>query len=359
MEAPTEEQVADNTGSGTTVDMDYVGAYPSLAVGPDDRVHASYYAKYDWDQPGGGALRHAVREAGSWGDPESVDGDPYAPDTTKDVGQFSGIAVDGGGALHVVYWDVGNADLKYAKLPDGGGPGDWQIETVADLTAVCEDADLKLNGGAVTIGYCDGTQVLLSTKSGGWTSTPVAAATGSTAKVSLQIDGSGTLHAAYFDPSTGEIRYTSGSTNERVATVSGNETRTELVLDGSTPHVVFYDIVGRALKHAVRTGINTWAIETVDTVGDLSYVSDGTTTLGFLQLSALMDRNGNLHVSYFDGNNQDLMHAELSGGSWTIQTLATTGDTGRTSAMAEDSAGTIHIIYRDSDNDDLKYTYLQ
>lgn len=365
---PKTSQASANPSS-TTVDADYIGAYPALAAAPDGRLHASYYAKFDWNQPGGGALRHAVLQNGAW-TPEVVDGNVY--NTSVDVGRFTSIAVDGNGGIHIAYWDVTNADLKYATLPSGGSS--WQIETVADMSAVCEDANLKLNSGKIYIGYCGGGQLLLASKaigtSGGWTSLPVMAVSNdSRIKVSLQFDGANNLHIAFFDPVTKTIQYTFGpaggpfASPVTVATLDSNETRMGLTLDASgSPHVVFYDLTQNTLMHAYNPGTG-WAAAAIAQVGDVS--SGGNTA--YLQLSSLIDHQGRLNVSYFQGTNTSFSDAGLKylvmrSSDWvveTTETLDSSGDVGRTSAMAEDANGTIHIIYRDSTNDDLKYTYIQ
>ena len=373
---PDPSQTTPVNQSGGTVDADYIGAYPSLAAAPDGRLHASYYAKFDWDVPGGGALRHAVLQSGVW-TPEVVEGNVY--DASVDVGQFTSIAVDALGGLHIAYWDVTKKNLRYATLPAGAGAGGWQIETVADLDAVCEDANLKLDAaGNVHIGYCNGTQVLVATKSGGaWTHTTVADLSGpdSHAKVSLEFDGSNILHVAFFDPVTKKIQYTFGPSAgpfpspETVAEVVNNETRMDLTLDADgSPHLVYYDITQGMLMHSYKTGPTTWTLpQVIAQIGDVTSTSDGSPTTGYLQLGSLMDLQGRLHVSYYQGTgaefgNQDLKHVVLRTGDWAaepIETIDDAGDVGRTSAMAEDENGTIHIIYRDSTNNDLKYAYLQ
>ncbi len=96
------------TEPSTVVDCEYIGAYPSLAVAPDGRLHASYYARFDWAQDGGGALNHAVPEEDGW-EYDTVD-------DTGDVGRTSAIAEDSDGTIHMIYRDSSNNDLKYAYL---------------------------------------------------------------------------------------------------------------------------------------------------------------------------------------------------------------------------------------------------
>ncbi len=361
--------------SSATVDPDYIGAFPSLAAAPDGRLHASYYAKFDWNQLGGGALRHAVLQNGAW-TPEVVDGNVY--DQSVDVGRYTSIAVDGDGGIHIAYWDVTNFVLKYATLPAGGSS--WQIEPVADMTAVCEDANLKLNSGKVYIGYCNGSQILLASKtigSPGWSVGQLIAPIGPSphAKVALQFDGANNLHVVFFDPITKEIKYTVGPAGGpflgpvTVATLDSNEIRMGLTLDASGfPHVVFYDLTQNTLMHAYKSG-SAWVVPvTIAQVGDVTSSSDGgASSSSYLHLSSLIDHQGRLNVSYYQGtsnsfSDRGLKYVVLRSSDWlveTTETLDSSGDVGRTSAMAEDANGTIHIIYRDSTNNDLKYTYIQ
>jgi hypothetical protein len=374
------QKSAQTTGtmSGTTVDSDYVGAYPSMTQTPDGRLHATYYAKRDWNSAAGGALRHAVRENGIW-IPETVDGDPDTPNTTVDVGQFTSIAADASGALHVAYWDVGNGALKYARLPPGGGPGPWQIETVASPGAVCQDADLKIDPmtGNVSIAYCDGMQILVATKSGGWSGETAAtlSAPDLRAKVSIQFVANGDLHVAFFDPALKTIRYTARLGGmyqpiEDVATLTENETRMGLTLDGlDRPHVVFYDLFDQTLLHAYWDG-SAWTSppQTLSNVGDVTSAGGGSSTAGYLQLSSLIDNQGRLRVGYFRGpgapsgfGGPGLRVAMLRSSDWMVletETIGEAGDVGRTSAMTEDSNGTIHIVYRDNTKNDMEYAHV-
>jgi hypothetical protein len=367
------------TKSGTTVDSDYIGAYPSMTQTPDGRLHAVYYAKRDWNTAAGGALRHAVRENGIW-IPETVEGDPDTPNTTVDVGQFTSIAADATGALHVAYWDVENGALKYARLPPGGGSGQWQIETVDTLGAVCQDADLMLDPmtGNVSIAYCDGTQILVATKNGGWsweTAAPLSAPD-LRAKVSIQFVANGDLHVAYFDPALAMIRYTARLGGvyqpiEDVAALTDSETRMSLTLDGlDHPHVVFYDIFDQTLLHAYWDG-SAWTSppQTLSNVGDVTLAgSSGSPMAGYLQLSSLMDNQGRLRISYFRGpgapsgfGGPGLRVAMLRSSDWMVQeteTIGEAGDVGRTTSMTEDNNGTIHIVYRNNISNDMEYQAL-
>ena len=380
----SQNQIPGSFFSTSTVDAEYIGAYPSAAMSPvDGSFHASYYSKFDWGTPGGGALKHArLLFNGTWSI-EVVDGKIYdAPD--EDVGQFTNIGVDASGGIHIAYWDITNADLKYATLASGMGQS-WVIETVDNLTAVCEDTDLKINSDIVYIGYCDGSQILLASKNitdtGLWPDPEVVATIGADtrAKVSMQFDSNNDLHAVFFDAFEKKIKYTvrtfgvwSNPADVTPTPLVLNETRMVFLLDASDlPQVIYYDIDGKELLHAYQNGSN-WSRDLVADVGDIIYnASDPiASSVGYISPSGLVDQQGRLHVSYFVGQlssgsfgvgNQDLKHAWKMPDAivWAYETLDGTGDVGRTSAMAEESDGTIHVIYRDSENNDLKYLYIQ
>jgi len=228
--------------------------------------------------------------------------------------------------------------------------------------------------GNVNIAYCDGTQILVATKNGGWSWETAAtlSAPDLRAKVSIRFVANGDLHVAYFDPALMTIRYTARLGGmyqpiEDVATLTESETRMSLTLDGTdVPHVVFYDLFDQTLLHAYRTGTATWTSppQTLSNVGDVTLAGSG----GYLQLSGLMDHQGRLRVGYFRGpgapsgfGGPGLRVAMLRSSDWMTQeteTIGEAGDVGRTSAMTEDNNGTIHIVYRDNMNYDMEYQAL-
>ncbi len=55
--------------------------------------------------------------------------------------------------------------------------------------------------------------------------------------------------------------------------------------------------------------------------------------------------DGRPMMTYFDSNTQDLMFAELTEGSWSLDTVASDGDVGRFSSLAVDGDGTPHVSY--------------
>ncbi|MEW5956180.1 MAG: hypothetical protein AB1801_00530 [Chloroflexota bacterium] len=81
------------------------GRHHSIAVGPQSKVHLSFYDSVEGD------LQYANNVTGSWV--------IYPVDSQGDVGRSNSIAIDSLGFIHISYRDDTNAKLKYATI----GPG--------------------------------------------------------------------------------------------------------------------------------------------------------------------------------------------------------------------------------------------
>jgi hypothetical protein len=125
-----------------------------------------------------------------------------------------------------------------------------------------------------------------------------------------------------------------------------------LDLEGA-PYISYYDIGNGDLRFAKWLGEKsasafTWAVETVDSVGDVGKFS-----------SLAIDANGIAHISYYDDSNNHLKYAQqLEAGGWYTETVDFTGDVGRYSSLALDAEGQPHISYYDGyPNYNLRYAY--
>ena len=139
----------------TTVIVDaggYAGAYSSVAVDGSGRLHVSYFEETTAD------LRYATCAAGctTAGNWQTV-----AADQTGDVGYSTSLALDASGRVHVSYADFTNGDLKYATCAaDCTSPGSWQTTALdhtgnlggEDYTSLAVDAS-----GGVHVSYFDDT----------------------------------------------------------------------------------------------------------------------------------------------------------------------------------------------------------
>lgn len=137
--------------SWQTVQVDAVGSGPSLAVDASGGVHVSYQ---DDGGEGSRSLKYATCSANcvsaaNW-QTLAVDADGFA-------GSFADLAVDGGGRVHVSYNDDANEDLKYATCAAACTIAtSWQVATVDALGAVGEYTSLAVDArGRIHISHRD------------------------------------------------------------------------------------------------------------------------------------------------------------------------------------------------------------
>ena len=135
----------------------YAGAYSSLAVDGSGRLHVSYFEETKGD------LRYATCAADCT---TAANWQTVAADETGDIGYSASLAVDGSGRLHVSYADFTNGDLKYATCAaDCTSPGSWQTTALdhtgnlggEDYTSLAVDAS-----GGVHVSYFDDTNADLN-----------------------------------------------------------------------------------------------------------------------------------------------------------------------------------------------------
>ena len=275
-----------------------VGQYSSIALDSNGKVHISYYDATNQ------TLNYATNASGLWVS-ETVD--------TGNVGQYSSIAVDSGGNVHISYYDATNTNLKYAT----GTFGSWSIETVDD-----------------TVGTDDVGQYS-----------------------SIAVDSGGNVHISYYDATNTNLKYATGTfgswsietVDDTVGTDDVGQYSSIAVDSGGNVHISYYDATNTNLKYATGT-FGSWSIETVDD-------TVGTDDVG--QYSSIaVDSGGNVHISYYDATNTNLKYATGTFGSWSIETVddtVGTDDVGQYSSIAVDSGGNVHISYYDATNTNLKY----
>jgi len=92
-----------------TVDSDgYVGAWSSLALDSNDKVHISYHDYGEATDTGFTKedLKYATNSSGSW--------QTFVIDSAGDVGSYTSIALDSNDKVHISYFADLIGDLKYA-----------------------------------------------------------------------------------------------------------------------------------------------------------------------------------------------------------------------------------------------------
>lgn len=182
-------------------------------------------------------------------------------DSADNVGKYSSLALDSGGAPRISYHDVTNKALKFASFDS-----EWTVSEV-DQSEEC---------GLDT---------------------------------SLALDENDNAHISYYNFS-GELKYMMKSVatwslpqvvdSSGAVSTPGGEGTSLAIADDGTVHISYFDFVNEDLKHAWGTS-GSWSIETVDSNGDVG--SDS---------SLAIAPDGTVHITYYDRDNKDLKHAWLS-----------------------------------------------
>lgn len=141
-------------------------------------------------------------------------------------------------------------------------------------------------------------------------------------------DSTGTLHVAFYDPSTKQLKYASRSAGgdwSGVITVdptSGVGSHLSLALDSKgNPSVAYLDAVNKDLKYARKSG-SSFVVTKVDASGATGYHP----SLAFNAANKPL-------ISYYDASRMDLRLATLST-KWTLKSLDSAGKTGLFTSLA-------------------------
>ena len=275
--------------------------------------------------------------------------------STANVGGANSTALDALGNPHVSYFDLTNANLKYARRASGV----WTKETAdGSSNSVGSDTSIEIDAnGNPHISYYDGTlgDLKYAWKSGGIWNREVADAPNVVGRFSsLELDALGNPHVSYFDQTSANLKYawkSGGAWSTETADASANSVgqHCSLALDASgNPHVTYLDQNNWVLKHAWKS-MGIWSIETADS-GTYNEVFLGTFT------SLAIDASGNLHVTYRDLA-KGLKYARKIGGFWTTELADTAGGggVGQFSSLALDAQGNPHVAYESFFDNNVRY----
>lgn len=321
-----------------------VGIHSSITIDSDGFPHIAYHDSH-WEN-----LKYATpsRVGTGW---------VIQPvDTPGKVGEYPSIALDSDDHIHISYYDLDNRQLKYAKWITGPN---WTIDTVV-VTEGLSPSSLALDSnGFPHISYAEWVApqevILRYARWNGvtWVIETVDSTIDFGGFSSLALDSNDDPHISYCDQSNWQLKYAHWSQGtwiiETIDAAGGSYYHSlynSLALDSEQrPHISYYQsgFDDFALKYIHWTG-TAWSDETIDTtVGQDRGVS--------LDLDWL-DRP---HISYCDGEVEQLRYARWFGGAWIIETIDSATAVWDDPALALDSEGKPHISYHDHTNSNLKY----
>lgn len=341
-----------------------VGTHTSLALDGGGGVHVMYR------DLGNSHLKHATcteacTSTSGW--------DTVTVDTESNSGEWSSLAIDGAGALHVAYHDVGNSSLKYAVCTSECTAGEnWETVTVDNDGFITLGGSLALgSAGRIHVAYYESTSGDLKyatcstdcTASESWDVT-VALADGDVGRyTSLALDASGRLHVSYQVAGAADLAYatcagnctSSGSWQSTVVEDEGEVGRwTSIGVDGNGRiHVVHHDVTETDLGYATCasncTSAASWQTTTADGGGTVGTFAD-----------LVLDGNGRIHVTHYDSSEGDLRYSTCVAScalenSWQSKAAISAGIVGLYPSLAGDGDGRIHVSYFDFTNGVLAY----
>lgn len=269
-------------------------------------------------------------------------------DSENDVGQFSSIAVDAEGNVHISYYDATMGRLMYAFTSEGA----WVIQVGDNVGNVGQYSSIAVDSnGSAHISYYDATNGHLkyATNSGGIWSTSVIDNNPNVGQYSsITLDSSDKVHISYYDANNGNLKYVTnqgGAWNKTAVDADGNVGQySAIIMDLSDKaHISYYDVSNGNLKYATNA-LPTWSVSPLDSVGNVG-----------LWTSIDIGPSETLHISYYDATNTALKYATNPGGVWATSTLEDKGDIGKYSSLVLDSMGAPHISCFESDLGNLVY----
>lgn len=293
----------------TTIDSaGGVGLYTSLAFGPDGQPAIAYYnrTRYpDGDDGDNGNLEFARFNGTAW--------TLTTVDSTGDVGIDASLAFVPDGQPAISYYDATNGDLKFARF----NGTTWTLTIVDSIGDVGRNTSIAFGA--------DGQPAISYTKTGG------------------------ELRFARFNGTT----WTRTTVPTNFETASSGTTSLAFGPDGH-PAISFYDA---NLGFAQFDG-EEWSVTTAASGGGVSgyggeysaliFGPDGQPTISYSDFVELPDENGD---PYFDGN---LRFARFNGTSWSITTVDNGIELGYYNSLVCGPDGQPAISY-ESGNGELRF----
>ncbi|MBU0671684.1 MAG: hypothetical protein KJ732_01505 [Candidatus Margulisbacteria bacterium] len=288
------------SGSWVTTTIVSVGiGDAAMAIDGSNGLHVAYYDTTNL------YLKYAYKADGTstWTNKETVD-------SSGSVGYANSIAVDSNGKAHIVYRDLTNSDVKYATNASGG----WVTE-VADASGSPSTTSIAIDQATnnVYIAYQIGANLYYRTgTAGSWSSAGTADSGVVFRSISLKLDSSNKAHISYYNSVDSELKHTTNATGAWVdevvpgAGIGSDGGYTSLAIDSSNNLFISYhkDYTSSGLSTALKVAYyvgGSWSIKEVKSGSETANIG--------MYSSIALDTNGNMHISFEEGNGSDLWYA--------------------------------------------------
>jgi len=275
-------------------------------------------------------------------------------------GEFTSLAVDSSGIVHVGYLNGFTMQLKYWRNNQGqttiqvidsepgqGGMGFYNsIQVDASGTPHISYYHTRDPAGGIT------DDLKYAVLNGSTWSTAFIDRFAERGKYnSLALDAMGNPQIAYFD-NVGTLRLAKQVagiwTTQGIDSTGDSGRFNSIRIDAlGRPHISYIAAAPVVLRYAYFDGA-LWHYEDVDGVG--AVVAPSVTSLA-------LDASGNAHISYYDAASTSLKYASRIGGVWTVQTVDSVGDVGGYSSLRLDAQARPIISYFDATTAALKIAY--
>jgi outer membrane protein assembly factor BamB len=254
--------------------------------------------------------------------------------------------LDHDGLPHISYYR-GNG-LYYARTE----LRHWYVTQVDSGQNAGRFSSLAVEGsGVIHIAYYDlstGTLAYASSLTGLWWTKETIDAPGGD-YLSLALDTAGHAHIAYRDEGQSILKFASnasgGWVTEQVDAGEDVGRYCSLVLDqDGVPQISYYDATNAALKRAFQSD-RGWNSQVVDSGGNI------------VQCRVAVDAEDHVHVAYADRSDVAVRYANNVTGSWVIETVDATGANYPYTypMVAVDDAGHAHLAYVRQPEGDVIY----
>jgi len=273
-------------------------------------------------------------------------------DNSGSVGTYPSITLDNENNPYISYYDEGNGDLKLAALMDSV----WNIEIVDSVGNVGKYSSIGIDSsGRKNISYLDDS--MHSLKYAGWIDPLfqweyqiIDNCPTSGYKVYMLLNSAGYVELSYYNSNSDNLVHatqdSAGWQAQIIDSVGNVGQYSSFALDSADQRCwSYFDDDYNALKYAGWIEpLFDWDYEIVDDVPTSGYTID-----------MIFNLSGNVEMSYYDSNNDDLKHVVKDSSGWVAQVVDSAGNVGMYSSLAMDSSGNRSISYYDAGLHQLKY----